>query len=568
MATIHTPGFNSPVIQAVHSPVVNASPTPRAHFELHSPVAQSPVSFSLAGTVGLNKSTDVQNVVGLKAVDYTSNTLPDLQHTREIPTVYLPPIQYRYNPATGKLTQVGGHPVGDNTTPPPTIPGQFIPTLSAQYGQGVQSSFAPTSNVQFVQNTLPHYPSAYQTQVQYKPAPVQYVSTTQTQSGQPQPGLNFGHNDFYNISQIPTVYEPFRVGGYNATPSPLQFNQFPASHTQPVTGTLGGGFSETTDASKFVGSPVHGYKDFPGVSYASAVHEYNERAKSANGGFGNDRTTGSARLKNPGEFISKAFSNFENAAAKVFAVPDSFNASGLKDTAFSMLHPNSSNFSRAATFKLQRLENVPVNPLNTSKVAFGVVAYFDVRTENYNVHKSNLHWGVPSKISGLVNCNFLGENIKIPWNGEEFVFLKIVEQIGQATSVLGRLQLKLASLVSGHPLRVPIIGDDGHNKGNAILEFSMGTVSAAEQRKFNEEAHRVSSYMQEWEERSKCNRMPDYATALKEKQQFEEGKCDVPGEYPRERRAGANLRENELQIPKAIDHLIRWCCDITDRDLY
>ncbi|AFZ80362.1 hypothetical protein BEWA_032150 [Theileria equi strain WA] len=575
MATIHTPGFNSPIIRTVNSPVANGSQTPITHFDVHSPVAQSPTSYSLAGAIEVNKPAGVQNMAGLNTVDYTSGALSDFQQTREIPTVYLPPIQYRYDPATGKLIQVGDNQAGVATAPPPSIPGQYVSGLAAQYGQTVQPQFVPSN----AQNVETKYSTTQMPQVQYRPASVQYGAAPQTryvattvQTEQPQPIPNLGQTDFSHISQIPTVYETFNAGGYNGAPQAnVPFSQLSARHTQPVAGAFGqqafGGFSDTTEASRFAGSPTNGYRNDPGARFVPEAQQ-NERARSATSGFGNapHGATGSARVVN--SVASKAFSNFEDTAARIFSAPDSFSASNIRDAAFGMLHPNSSNFARAATFKLQRLENVPVNPLNTSKVAFGVVAYFDVNTENYNVYKSNLHWGLPSKISGLVNCNFMSEIVKIPWRGEEFVYLKILEQVGQSTCVLGRLQLKLATLVSGHPLRIPIIGDDGNNKGNAILEFSVGSISVSENRRFNEEANRVAAFVQEREERSKCNRMPDYATALQERQQFEAGRYDDLGQSSRTRRVGPNLHEHELQIPKALDQLVRWCCDITDRDLY
>ncbi|XP_954486.1 uncharacterized protein TA19575 [Theileria annulata] len=557
--------FNSPDVQGVNTPLSGLS---------HSPLSarhQSPVTSYVVPSTSPVKVVSSPNLSknGGHGFSQPVGVLPqNSQDTREISTVYLPPIRYRYDNATGTLVQVSGQSPNANFSASSSVQspsGQFPPNFSPPL-----TSFSPTfeGNLSHFLNTNPLNqnnqlnfqnqqnqmngqkgvnsfwnqpmggPNRLQTPTNqvYKFtnfSPQNFNKPVQPQFNQPN-GTHFS-NFQPNVTQFdPGVFNNAQFGGTQFKPfyqnSP-QFNQQPPGPVyQPPNGFYGNfnqsvptfgsaqnsGNTRTVGGGNFHRYGNHLYMDTPRARYEAAVKDYYNRINNYNnypnygdynpnfGGFNPNFNGFNPNFNNqgytpnnfngpdtsPGGF-SKAFSRFENVATKFFSNTDSL-VSDLRDAAFKIFNPNSPDYMRAAVFKLQRLENVPVNPNSVSKLTFSVVAYFDVDTENYNIHKSEQQWALPTETQGIVDCDLKGETIKIPWKGEEFVFLKILEHVRNNRFVLGRLQLKLDTLVTGHPLKVTIIGDDGKNKGSAILEFAVGAVSLDEFNQMNMQSNGVN----------------------------------------------------------------------------
>ncbi|EAN33483.1 hypothetical protein TpMuguga_01g00239 [Theileria parva strain Muguga] len=561
-------GFNSPNVQGVSTPLSGLS---------HSPLSarqQSPVtSYVVPGgsPVKVVSSPNVSKSVG-SGFSQTSGVLPqNSQETREISTVYLPPIRYRYDNVTGTLVQVSDQsqnanfPSGSNVqSPSGPFPPNFSPPLSSfsptfnsnlshflnsnplnqtnqfnfqnqlnqMNGQKGMNSFlnqpmggpnrVPTPRneaFKFPNFSPPNFNKPVQTQFSQPSGP--QFNSFQPSGSQFDPGL-FNNSQFSGAQFKP----PFQNSPQFNQPAGPQFNQPPSglfgnyNHSVPTFGNVQNPLNtRTPGGGNFHRYGNHLYMDTPRARYEAAVKDYYDRMNNYNsyptfggynpnpGGFNPNLNGFNPNFNSqgyngftPNNFngtenspigFSKAFSKFEDVATKLFTNSDSL-VSDIKNAAFKIFNANSPDYMRAVVFKLDRLENVPVNPNSVSKLTFSVVAYFDVDTENYNIHKSEQQWALPTETQGLVNCDLKGESIKIPWKGEEFVFLKILEHVGYNRFVLGRLQLKLDTLVTGHPLKVTIIGDDGKNKGSAILEFGIGAVSLEEFNQMNMQSNNTN----------------------------------------------------------------------------
>ncbi|UKJ87761.2 hypothetical protein MACJ_000201 [Theileria orientalis] len=575
----------SPNIQPVGTPFSNFSHNSNVASVQHSPVT----SFVVPGSAEPLKIVSSPNLSHSGGFEFSQSSNPgqDGSQTREISTVYLPPIRYRYDSATGALVQLSG-PSSTNpqvkspeSSAPPSFSHLNLPAVSyTSTGQENplsqhQNLFNQNSNVfgspQATMNYGYRMPN-FNTQAYPQPLPQTFVQP----GPQAQSFMNpqFENNSFPNYSgfqnqfgqgQGPQAFSNQQFKGPVPGFSNQRFQQ-PAPATGP--GPLPQSFGNLPtfgNQMAYEGAQRGGnlnkynenlYMDTPRARYEAAVKDYYDRM---NGNFHNYNQP----LESPNG-LAQAFSTFENVASKFFSGTDAF-VSDFKDAAFKILNPNSSDYLKAAVFKLQRLENVPVNPNSVSKLSFNVVAYFDPKTENYDVHKSEKQWALPTEKIGLVDCDLKGETLKVPWRGEEFIFLKILENVGPNRFVLGRLQLKLDTLVTGHPLKVTVIGDDGQQKGNAILEFAVGAVSMEEFNQMKTRKFMNASYRRNNEENSKNNTMPGYDAMLEQKNLLESERYG----WPRTRLAnkGQRLSKQNDDLMPPLKYLVSWCCNITDHDL-
>ncbi|CAD52297.1 hypothetical protein C923_04475, partial [Plasmodium falciparum UGT5.1] len=121
---------------------------------------------------------------------------------------------------------------------------------------------------------------------------------------------------------------------------------------------------------------------------------------------------------------------------------------------------------------LQKLEEIPSPFLNISEIKYSVSAYFNSYDDIIEKYQSKFYnCKLNQSISSYADCDLQNEIISLPFNNEEFIYLKVIESSIYKTEVIGRLQLKVKSLSQEYPLRIPIIGDDGNSKGFLIMNF-------------------------------------------------------------------------------------------------
>ncbi|ANQ09666.1 Uncharacterized protein PCOAH_00038740 [Plasmodium coatneyi] len=120
---------------------------------------------------------------------------------------------------------------------------------------------------------------------------------------------------------------------------------------------------------------------------------------------------------------------------------------------------------------LQRLEEIPTPFLNLKDIKYSVSVYFNSYDDILEKYQSQFYSCKLNESNTYADCDLKNEIIKLPFNNEEFIYLKVIETSVYKTEVTGRLQLKVKSLSQEYPLRIPIIGDDGNSKGFLIMNF-------------------------------------------------------------------------------------------------
>ncbi|KMZ77901.1 hypothetical protein PVIIG_00588 [Plasmodium vivax India VII] len=120
---------------------------------------------------------------------------------------------------------------------------------------------------------------------------------------------------------------------------------------------------------------------------------------------------------------------------------------------------------------LQKLEEIPTPFLNLKDIKYSVSVYFNSYDDILQKYQSQFYNCKLNESNTYADCDLKNEIIKLPFNNEEFIYLKVIETSVYKTEVTGRLQLKVKSLSQEYPLRIPIIGDDGNSKGFLIMNF-------------------------------------------------------------------------------------------------
>ncbi|KJP88221.1 hypothetical protein AK88_02168 [Plasmodium fragile] len=120
---------------------------------------------------------------------------------------------------------------------------------------------------------------------------------------------------------------------------------------------------------------------------------------------------------------------------------------------------------------LQKLEEIPTPFLNLRDIKYSVSVYFNTYDDILEKYQSQFYSCKLNESNTYADCDLKNEIIKLPFNNEEFIYLKVIETSVYKTEVTGRLQLKVKSLSQEYPLRIPIIGDDGNSKGFLIMNF-------------------------------------------------------------------------------------------------
>ncbi|CRH02403.1 conserved Plasmodium protein, unknown function [Plasmodium relictum] len=120
---------------------------------------------------------------------------------------------------------------------------------------------------------------------------------------------------------------------------------------------------------------------------------------------------------------------------------------------------------------LQKLEEIPAPFLNINEIKYSVSVYFNSYDDIIDKYQSKFYSCKLNELYTYADCDLQNEIINLPFNNEEFIYLKVIETSIYKTEIIGRLQLKVKSLSQEYPLRIPIIGDDGNSKGFLIMNF-------------------------------------------------------------------------------------------------
>lgn len=473
----------------------------------------------------------------------------------ELPTVYLPPIHYTYDRATGKLVEISRGEKGPVMNMP--IPSTSNLTSNAVYTTvpetvtGIKERVTSFQTTSQPANVTPRLGHAYHTNVSHIPKTGYQgnvtsvnVHTLPTQYDYQYPAQTFGNTVYVKPDANPVVsaygkqYMPLGVVEPSTDP---RINQQPptAAHI-PVFGDQQ--YHLQQKQMTFAPQPQQSAHT-AGVNYASSP------------GMSNFASS----MKKGYDSTANAFRSFDNA---------SFGT--VTENIKKVFHPDAYPLLRAVVFRLQRLEYVPLTTQAAHRASYSLVGYFDADTENYDVYHSAEHWAFPSDRPNQVNCDLGGDVVRIPWQGEKYVFLKVVEHINQLQTVVGRLKLHIDSLVRQHPLRINIISDANTICGHVILEFDTGSISQEEMRTKNEEALHAAELRRSMDYQRQRNRMPDYDTYMKQHKTMQ--RDNMAAEYapakPSHRQRAHPPTIGDVPIPAVVSHFVRWCCDITDSDLY
>ncbi|SBS88092.1 conserved Plasmodium protein, unknown function [Plasmodium ovale curtisi] len=120
---------------------------------------------------------------------------------------------------------------------------------------------------------------------------------------------------------------------------------------------------------------------------------------------------------------------------------------------------------------LQKLEEIPTPFLNINEIKYSVSVYFNTYDDILQKYQSKFYSCKLNDSNAYADCDLHNEIINLPFNNEEYIYLKVIETSIYKTEITGRLQLKVKSLSQEYPLRIPIIGDDGNSKGFLIMNF-------------------------------------------------------------------------------------------------
>ncbi|CDU20508.1 conserved protein, unknown function [Plasmodium yoelii] len=136
------------------------------------------------------------------------------------------------------------------------------------------------------------------------------------------------------------------------------------------------------------------------------------------------------------------------------------------------IHNHSKNIDQLqAIVCLQKLEEIPVPFLNINDIKYSINVYFNSYDDILQKYQSKFYNCKLNESDNYADCDFQNEIISLPFNNEEFIYLKVIETSAYKTEITGRLQLKVKSLSQEYPLRIPVIGDDGNSKGFLIMNF-------------------------------------------------------------------------------------------------
>ncbi|GFE53710.1 hypothetical protein BaOVIS_011140 [Babesia ovis] len=598
-------------VSAPSSPAATAGSVPPSFGDGTAAVADAQVSYTVTSPIAASVNPGM--MAGITTGGVPSPVRADIAGMSQLPTVYLPPIHYTYDRDTGKLVQVtqGGAPNNMNmaiprTTvlnanavstsspiPPPimvksapaTPTNVATPTTSTVQQNPVHISqltrnvttteqrIAPEFSQSPVMGTQYTFPSAMGAQYTFPPAGM-------PPTGSPNAGLSptgMASTGLPNAGMSPTGMP--RAG---MTPTGMA-----STGMQTTTVSTAGMFTPgipTTSMSTTTQPMTAG----PGI-YAQPMFTY------ANGAqvpmyppgaqwhppaeFSHQMTFDSAAAPRPlqqmdppatSQVFANSMTRTYNAAARVFRSFDDMSAGDMVRGVQRVMHSTATDFVKAAVFRLRRLEDVPIPAGSPNRVSYSLVAYFDTATENYGVYHSHPRCAHQGSGAHLANCDLDGEVVKIPWQGEPYVFVKVVEHVNQMETVVGRLKLHVESLVRDHPLRVNIISDRNNICGSVIFEFGVGHMSYEEMRDAQDKALRAASERRTMDYQYRSNNVPDYDTSLRQHRQYQRDRAAA--EYQREnppyRGRSYTPATGEVRIPAALNHFVRWCCDITDSELY
>ncbi|KAK1934886.1 hypothetical protein X943_002732 [Babesia divergens] len=543
------PGCESTMPSATASPTAGAA---KYGMENASSTAESHIPYTVASPISPGVRTVATSNVGTTVIE--SPLRADMSSVSQLPTVYLPPLHYTYDRATGKLIQITQ---GDRT---PTTSMPIPPTTSLNTTTVSTTNTVPISPVKSTvshvtcttsaaPNITPRLGQSYTPHISQMTRPVSRLHDPNANMRQV-PQFDFHHVPHANVRPIQMMQQP--VPGTYTTQfhHPTSYENVPAfSAPAPQVmrghiGEMGGQLTFDTNSVGYMAEPQRMVRTQDMMQSAPHI-----------GGVQGFAST-----------LQKGY----DSAAHVFRSFDNISMNNVTEGIKNVLHPCSSEYMKAAVFKLQRLENVPLNTHATNMVAYSLVVYFDTATDNYDVYRSPQRWAIPTEHAHLVHCDLRGDIVKIPWRGEPYVFLKVVEHCNQAETVVGRLKLHIDSLVRQHPLRVSIISDNNAPCGHAILEFDVGHMSQQEMRDAQEETLRSAERRQKMDYQFRANRMPDYESYMQQQKALQRDRRTAeyapPQTHYRQRSHPSTL--GEVQIPAALNHFVRWCCDITDSDLY
>eukprot|EP00371_Babesia_bovis_P001787 XP_001610434.1 hypothetical protein [Babesia bovis T2Bo] len=434
----------------------------------------------------------------------------DLAGMNQLPTVYLPPIHYTYDRKTGQLVQVTEGNQGVN-------PGVAIPRTTVLNSNNVATS-----------SPVPHS----------KSAPV-------TPTGNASPGSFISQGIPGQVSQQSRFVGVDVPASSGISGSSLQGSQFPVPPpsapmvmpqgmlpTAPIS-TTGVSTPGVTTVGHTMTSGIYTNPVYPQVNYVAPPGGYPPMPQwqmpvgfVQPGVYGNPvgvqyreaplpvNPTGATQA------FANTFQRAYNGTARVLRGFDDMSSGDMMHGVQRMLNPAGAEFVKAAVFRLRRLEDVPIASGAMSRVAYSLVAYFDPATENYGVYHSHPRYPHQGTAGHLVNCDLDGEVVKIPWQGEPYVFVKIVEHVNQMETVVGRLKLHVESLVRDHPLRVNIISDRNNICGTVIFEFSVGHMSFEEMRDAQDKALRSATERRSMEYQYRSRNYPDYDASLRQRDQY------------------------------------------------
>ncbi|GAW83360.1 hypothetical protein, conserved [Plasmodium gonderi] len=162
------------------------------------------------------------------------------------------------------------------------------------------------------------------------------------------------------------------------------------------------------------------------------------------------------------------FGEREKEFAKLRLVNSDMNMGIHSNEIHSHRHPSD---QLQAIVCLQKLEEIPTPFLNLNDIKYAVSVYFNSYDDILEKYRSKFYNCKLNESNTYANCDLKNEIINLPFNNEEFIYLKVIESSVYKTEITGRLQLKVKSLSQEYPLRIPIIGDDGNSKGYLIMNF-------------------------------------------------------------------------------------------------
>ncbi|ORM39706.1 uncharacterized protein BXIN_0105 [Babesia sp. Xinjiang] len=500
-------------------------------------------SYTVTSPVSANVHQETMEESATAAVNTPIRT--DISGVSQLPTVYLPPIHYTYDRDTGKLiqmTQGNGKNIGSVPIPRTTVLNNNAVSTSATVPNVVKS--APLNTTHLVSPA--------------PPANQPYTAHTS------QISRNIGAPNVQRIvpesAQTQVLGAQYPPVSTSVTPPPPTVSM---GMSNPVQQMMPGGYGSSYVTYNNVGQPMGVYaappqwQSAPGfggqTTFDTAAMPYPNVAPQQVDPYTASPTEGAST-----QTFANSLLRTYNGAARVCRSFDDMSAGAMVNGVQRMLHPVASDFVKAAVFRFRRLEDVPVLAPTPNRVSYSLVAYFDPATENYGVYHSSLHHAHPGYGPQIAQCDLDGDVVKIPWQGEPYVFVKIVEHINQMETVVGRLKLHMESMVRNHPLRVNIISDKNCLSGNVIFEFNVGHMSYEELRDAQDNALKAATERRKMDYQYRSNTVPDYDTYVKQHRQYQRDRAAAEYQRPQpvNRQRARPQTLGEVQIPAALNHFV------------